>query len=473
MDAQVKHLQGGLGVTENAIKSDCSDLYGAVNIDVSMGDSRTVIYPVSNWQPGSDGPYEFTIDKRSSRYIIGPLCKMFVQLKVTRKDGSDLQLTDKVSCVNLMATSLFKTVEMSTNANEITDLQASHYNYKCYYENTVGFGVDARNSVLDRIGMCMDDAGEFDDVGADAIVGVAGVAATNTAPEVKEVKAVARLDSENTGFNTRMIWIGLTQVKQFMTPLHQDLFQQTRAIGPDFPFTLRFTRECDAFLLLSPHPNADYKVVIEKLELHMHQVDFCDPIIKQHDAALLRGLNMNYPFNRTIVKAFPINPNTKAIDIENMFDGILPKTLVIGMLETSAFQGHYKKNPYRFQHFGLVQAYITYDEIMIPAIPYKPNFPENMYMHMFSDFFDNTGSSGDVGNVISYKMYKDGCCLSAYDRNPEKCNNYHHHPNRVGRVSMHYMLKDGFKEPITVMAFATFPSVTTIDVKQQVRVIMK
>ena len=63
--------------------------------------------------------------------------------------------------------------------------------------------------------------------------------------------------------------------------------------------------------------------------------------------------------------------------IERVFEGPLPRLMIVGLVSSSAFAGDVAKNPFLFQHFNLnhIQAYV--DGTAVPASAFEPRWDGN------------------------------------------------------------------------------------------------
>jgi ribonucleoside-diphosphate reductase beta chain len=75
---------------------------------------------------------------------------------------------------------------------------------------------------------------------------------------------------------------------------------------------------------------------------------------------------------------------------DNLFHGILPKRIIVGMVETSAFQGNREKNPMKFDHFDIREIGLFVNGQSFPYPMVSMNFHSNKYdtaeiYHLFMD----------------------------------------------------------------------------------------
>ena len=141
---------------------------------------------------------------------------------------------------------------------------------------------------------------------------------------------------------------------------------------------------------MSPTPGATYKIVIEDLKLYMRHIKVSDGIIKQH-MLLFQKQPAVYHMNKTLIKTFAYPTGLPAIVVQNMFTGVLPKTIIIAMCKATAFNGTYGTNPYFYEHFNMTHGAVRVNGEQIPSEGYRPNWARDHYAHAYRDLFDNTG----------------------------------------------------------------------------------
>ena len=152
-------------------------------------------YPVSS--VSSTAPIEFYIPGNGEDYIDVNDIKLYVKLKVTKADGSDIDQTkDFVGLTNLPISSLFQDVILMIGESQIEGGDMS-YPLRAYFRTLFQFEPDAQKAQMQAFGWFKDQAGKFD-------------------------------DKNNTGFEKRQKLVGNSNVIEFLGPLYLDFFNQDR-----------------------------------------------------------------------------------------------------------------------------------------------------------------------------------------------------------------------------------------------------
>lgn len=446
MDSLEKHQQGALQVTENNLRSHASDIYSDYQKEVTMKSATVISFRPTH----TSDPYEFKIVPKAYNYVIPQATRLGVKLKVVKGNGENLTAADNVAPVNMLASSLWKTIQVEIAGVPLTPMQNEYANYKAYIENQLSYGLDARKTHLTTYLASQDTAGHFDDT-------------KNTT----YVDGAYTIKNDNVGFDDRKREIELSRSVFLKTPLHCDFLQSERSFPQGMAFTITLIKAPDAFLLMTNSATEKYKVVIEDIRLYIRFVEMHDEIVREHHL-LSQRVPAVMTMNKTTIRTHLYAANTQDLRVENLFQGhCLPKSLIIGMVGQDAFNGHYNKNPYNFQHFGVQSAAITMFGKLIPNEPYTPNFGianSNDYMMMYRDMFDNIGIlNNDFGNVITPNLFKGGMFFMAFDFSPDQCNGYHMHDANDSNINLEMMLTQPSTETIVLIAFAVYNTILRID----------
>ena len=386
-------------------------------------------------------PYEFNIvHKAANSYLIPQHTRLYVKLKVVRENGTNIVADDNVSVVNMLATSLWKTIEVEIGGKPISQLQNEYAHYKAYFETALTYGQDARSSHLATYGFAMDSADQFDNC--------------------------AMIQNTNNGFTQRKELIAGSRWCEFKTPLHCDFLQSERSFPSGMDFRLKLTKENDNFLLLSnTMPDVrSFKIVIETLKLTCHFVEMHDDLVHQHQ--LLKEKTPAQIFvNKTCLKTHTYPANMVDLRIDELFVGAnLPKMIAITLVHQDSFLGTINRNPYNFQHFNLKSACIKVNGHQIPVELYTPDFPNRLFMDMYRDLFDNTGIlTNDFGNTLTPSLFNGGMFIMAFDRSPDLCNGFHYHPKVIGTINLELTLNQAVNHSIVLLAFGVYNTVALID----------
>lgn len=429
-----------------------------------MEQSFTIqIPPVSMNQTG---PYDFPIVQRGDFYVQMNQIRLYMRLKVTTDSNSDITEEDGVGVVNLLPNSLFSAIDLEVNGKLMTELQNTHAHYKSYLETILSYSPNSGTGPLQASLFQMDEAANFDDVKRGK-EGTVTTAATGTLGQPGYTAAVitgAVADSKNDGFVGRRKQIGKSQLLDFFIPLHSDFLSCERLLPPGMNIVLKLSRAKDSFVLMHPTSTKTFKVVISNLKLHVPYIGIAPSIVAHHRSLGQSGKPSMLPIKKTDITVHHVGSGITNIEIANLFPSRLPKTLILGMVTTTAYNGSTLSNPYNFQNFGVNYISLTKNGNVIPTEPYEPDWDRNLYSREYRSFFDNIGVGTDNhGTLINPKLYKNGCSLFAFDLTPDKCNGFHCHKADVGgTIGLNLKFKAATTDAITVILFSVSDAVVSI-----------
>ena len=214
-------------------------------------------------------------------------------------------------------------------------MSSTAYPYGAYIETILNFSKDTKSSQLTSALFYKDTAGKMD-----------------------SVNPVANGDAVNTGLKERYNLSKESKMVSMEGKIHSDLFAQERYILGGVPIKLKLVRTSAAFYLVSSADPATYKVVIEDCVFHVRRVNVSSTVMIGHTEALNHTM-AKYPINRVECKVFSAQRGNYSGNQPNIFQGQLPDRIVIGMVDSTAFNGSFKKNPFNFKNYDMTYLELT------------------------------------------------------------------------------------------------------------------
>jgi hypothetical protein len=432
MATSIEHGIGAMQQTENDMMSTLGELFRKTSHETTMLDGRTnILRPIDKT---NEGPFSFKIPAQGAQYLQLAATRLYMVLRLVNRDGTDLEANAKVAPVNMIGSSLFKSIDVEVNGVPIPHLSNMYSNYKAYLETVLTYGKEAVDGHLACSRVEMDTEGHFDNASI-----------------------------TNVGWETRRKIAALSKKFEVMIPVHCDLMQCDKLLLPGFELTIKFTRADDAFTVHSPDRDKAYRIVIDDIRLHIRHLTMTDEILHKHMTALDHS-DATYSLNRTVMKIFPGPAYDTTILIPSLFSGTFPKQILVGMMTSENLNGTQGTNPYHFQHFNLCYAALNVNGIYVPQEPYTPDFDTHMVVREYREFCDNVGiGDKNMANLVTPKLWKGGCFLLAFDLTPDHCFGHHSHMKSSGNMSLSLKFKDPLAKPTTVFAFAVYDNEITID----------
>ena len=421
------------GMSCECTKSEL-DLFSVPPTQTSMEHGSWVEYhPLTTVSDGS--PIEFDVSGTGDDYIDFANTMLYVKAKITKMDGTDLDAGAVVGPVNLFLHSLFSQVDISLNGTLITS-STNTYPYRAMLETLLSYGEDAKKSQLTSAFYYKDTAGHMNSTsfeGANIIHGLA---------KRRSLTADSR-------------------VVDMMGRIHADMFFQERYMLNEVNTKIKLVRSKDAFCVIG---DGDYKVKITHASLFVRKVKLMPSVFLAHAKALERG-TAKYPLRRVVCKSFTIPQNYRDVNHEKLFSGQLPTRMVLGLVDTRAFNGDRARNPFDFQNFGLSEIAVYLDGQQQHGVrPIEPNFAGEQYIRAYNTVFSGTGKLGtDEGLFIDREDFGSGYALYAFDLSADLGEDDHFSLVRQGNVRLSLKFADALATTVTVIAYAEFENVVEID----------
>ena len=334
----------------------------------------------------SGGPIEFAISGSGEEYVDLSQVYLHVKAKITRGDGTDLQANEPVGPVNLWLHSLFSQVDVSWNDVLVSPSQNT-YPYRALLETLLSYGNETKYSRLTASMFYKDTAGHMN--------------VTN--------------NNNNTGLHRRKTATQLSQTVDMVGKLHTDVTQQNRYLLNGVDVKVRLVRSKNSFSLMGHGGNLTFKSVVRHASLFVRKCKLNPAVMVAHAKALQSG-TAKYPISRVSVSAFSIPQGNLAAVQSNLFLNQLPKRVIVGLVNSAAFNGNYNLNPFNFQHYDLNFLALYVGGVQVNAKPLTPDYQNQHYARSFFSVFSGTGiATADSGNGISYSDYPNGYCLYGFD----------------------------------------------------------
>ena len=171
---------------------------------------------------------------------------------------------------------------------------------------------------------------------------------------------------------------------------------------------------------MSAVPKPDQKVKLTDAYLKLRKVS--PNVLVAHELALKKGPAF-YPIRRVECKSFIVPAENPYFTKDNIFNGLVPKSVVFGLVDSAAFNGSYTKNPFNFKHFNMSSIAVTVNGEDMPFKPLQLSYWNSpKYLEAYTTLFSGTGKMYyDVGNDISREEFANGYAIYAFDLTPDIC----------------------------------------------------
>ena len=369
------------------VKSEL-DLFTVPPTQTSVEHGCTMDYhPVSTLT--DNGPIEFNIPGSGEDYI--DLTNTFLHLgvKITAADGANIADDAAIGPVNLLMHSLFSQVDVALN-DKLVSSSTNTYAYRAYLETLLNYGKEAKESQLTSVMWYKDTSGKMDE----RVVAAAG---------------------ENKGLVKRASFTKSSKIVDMMGRIHSDIFFQEKLLMNGISVRIRLVRSKDSFSLVSTDVAPAFKIKIVRAVLRARKVRISDSVYLAH-AKALEHANATYPLRRVECKTFSIPTGNYDAVQENLLMGQIPSRVIVGLVDTDAFNGSFAKNPYNFKNYKIMDISLKSDGQEQSGEPIKLDFTAGTIMEGYWSLLQTAGKVlKDADIDISREDYANGFTLFGWD----------------------------------------------------------
>jgi hypothetical protein len=458
------------------------------------------------------GTWIITLEPSRNEYVSLKDCVLETKMKVVKADNSALDpLSSSVAHQNMMAQCMWENIDVRLNGTPMSGASAVNIGYKAYMESMLSYDNDASMTHLVAQGFHPDSAGEmethrlplshikrtfFDMVAREKLTPELPENVTNkwygqnsgqkdaegnvlTDDQIMELnlknareynaaletyfntwmkddvdREVNRMnslygahDKFNKGFVARAGICGGSEEFTVVGPIPHNFFSINNHLSPLNKLEIRLTRYPDRFLLNTEQYEKGYKIVLTDMRLHVKSV------IRRENIPI--PMKEVYEMSETQLFKQVVPADLLTFNFRMVNTGILPKTIIMGMVSTAACEGTYNLNPFNFHHFNIsrLSLLINGEEHPQGGLEFKwmkRNNPD--VMRAYHWLFANSGAlARERGNLINYNSFISGYFILPFDLTHDRCNQAHQHNAEFGYIDVQMVFEDALKRSITIL----------------------
>ncbi|XP_032240656.1 uncharacterized protein F54H12.2-like [Nematostella vectensis] len=358
-----------------------------------------------------------------------------MKVKITKADGANLTAGEHAAFVNNAGHTMFRQIRVELN-NRVVTLQTDSYPYKAYISNLLNYTREGQESFLVCGIWHKDTAGHMD------IAEVSGAGATN-----EGLKKLASYTAESAE-------VGI------IIPLDVDIFKSGRYLLSGIPMKIRMEMSKPNFALMG----GGKFVISPGSTLRLYHVTPLETIALGHANELLHNNLAKYPVTTAVVKTEQVESGKHTIRFNDLWNGLIPKRMVFGIVTNEAYAGSYTKNPFNF-HFPNVtniEVRVNGNETPISNIKNIAGDAIDLYYMMHEGV--NGQAARAKGLNISREEYFGGYGLVVYDFTPAgNSSSGYFQPQYKGTVSLDLNFSTAPTVVLTVVLYGEFNNTMEID----------
>ena len=261
-----------------------------------------------------------------------------------------------------------------------------------------------------------------------------------------------------------------SRVMSLLTRFNLALDRQERLVPPGVELRLSMHRGPSAMCLMSPDANADYKVVITKLEWHVRRVSVNPAISRAHVARLVEGNEYSIQVNKHRTRAFTIPAGVSSHRVVVDPGDALPTRLVVALQPHDAHVGAYRLSPYKFAPNGLSSIEVAVDGVSVgPRL--DVDFTAKRYAHAYAHTITSLGHARSRhSNGVSYSSFGDNQTVFVWSLAtdlPNKDTGSYFHLKRKAALSVTLGFATPPQQPLTLLAFDVREDLFRLDLERR------
>ena len=376
---------------------------------------------------------EFNIlNKSGSEYFDLSNTYLSVRAKIVQGNGDAITAAAKCAPVNNWIHALFSQIDVHFNGVLVTPSENT-YPYKAYMETLLTYDAGAKESQL-----------------------TAGMFHKDTAHQMNSIE-------NNAGMTKRQNRAANSKEVDMVGRVHCDVMSMNRYLINGVDVKLRFVKSKDTFNIFSLDTVNDYKTEITHMSLFVRKCSLNPSVLLAQERMLAGGSTAKYPLKRVTVRPYAIPTGSLTYTADNLFPSQLPNRVIIGLLESDAFNGVFNKNPFDFKHFNLNFISLYVNGRQVPRTPIQPDFRNKRYARAFYSLFSELGlANKNEGNALTLEDFEGGNAFYTFDLSPSVLDGNQIELIKAGSVRLELKFGEVLTGPTHVLVYGESDSLIEI-----------
>ena len=416
--------------------------------DISINAYRMVTI-----QPTTTGinPMEFIIPALDDYVDLGR-SYFTMELSLKKSNNANLVAAEHLWPVSNLAHSIIKQIDLQLNGTLISP-QTDIYHYKAYLENLLNYDREDGKTVLKP-------AGWFNQVDFPPQWTANSTDSTTPHNDYRDLSANHKGALAASVADTAK-YAGRVTHSLVFTP-HLEVFDTGKVLVPGVEIKMKFYfNSPNLFLngvaLAGRLIEGDVKLRFHLCRLRLNETVYRNLSVQRHNGKQLA----TYPTLRSEIRTFSMQGNLTRFDMPNLFQNRVPDRLIVGLVDSQAFNGDVTRDPFCFQKFGMssVRQIVRGEEY-----PY-----ETLQLVHNTAARDNLASGAwckKKGNMVEREDWGQGknCTLVMFDNVANGCaDSQRLNPKQTGDLQLSLEFGAAPGTNITVLVYGEFENLLEID----------
>ncbi|PIC44699.1 hypothetical protein B9Z55_004977 [Caenorhabditis nigoni] len=130
----------------------------------------------------------------------------------------------------------------------------------------------------------------------------------------------------------------------------------------------------------------------------------------------LRTTPAQYPFKNLKMKVITIPPGRTELPFNVLYQDILPRRVIVGLIDPEAMEGSFTKNALNFAHHDVSEIQLDAGGTVYPPQPIQCDFVNKNYAQAFARLYEELGALSEKSCPrITYKMFRNGYAFYVFN----------------------------------------------------------
>ena len=418
---------------------------------VTIQPTTTGINPMEFVMPGLDG------------YVDLNRIYFTMELRLKKNDGNNLVANETLYPVNNLAHSIIKQIDLHLNGTLISP-QSDTYHYKAYFKSLLNYDRKDGETVLKP-------AGWFNQIDAPA-------AWTANTVDVTSNAGAGHADYQALPANHKGILAAMVgETKEYAAGKRRSLvfkpylevFHTGKVLVSGVEIKMKFHFNLPNLFMNGVGKAArlhedDIKIRLHLCQLRLNEALYMGLANKRHN----QGAIAVYPTVRSEIRTFSMDSTLACFEIRDLFQNRVPDRMIVGLVDSRAFNWDYARDPFCFQKFGLtsIKQIVKGEEYPYETLELVGNDTTKDLLGYFR-FLQASGAWCKLkGNMVRKGDWgqSKGCTLFMYDNVANGCTDSKNlNPKQSGDLQLKLDFRAAPGNNITVIVFGEFENLMEVD----------
>ena len=265
----------------------------------------------------------------------------------------------------------------------------------------------------------------------------------------------------NEGAKERFDCTSFSRSFEILGRIHHELFSQPKLLLNKSVLRIKLQRHDPKFYLMARKEGGNFNMKIDQAIFYVCKKDVAPSIRLEHEKLLLTN-NAKYYMRRAECRFYTRSAGRADLSEPNLYTGVLPRRVIVGLVNSTAFEGSYEHNPLEFKNYNVSSVALRENGTTVSYEEIEADFEGDNYYKAYAGFLQGCNILFDnKSNGITPEMYKHGYTLHVFNLAADG-EDTELTLLREGKLSLNIKLDKTTNEPVTVLYYMEFDSVLEI-----------